>query len=52
MSLTDWACEFFLGLYGAWLATVIWDRLCLWWQEGQAELRIETMEHDDPMVRP
>lgn len=49
--LTNWLCQFFLGIYGAWLAHAIYERLCVWWQEGKAEITLEEVAYDDPQLQ-
>jgi hypothetical protein len=49
--MINWLSQWYLGLFGAWLAVTVYDRLCIWWREGEAELVITEVEHDDPVVQ-
>ena len=49
--MTAWLTVFYLGIFGAWLACVIGDRLTLWWREGREDLKIELVDEDDPQMQ-
>lgn len=46
--MTTWLAQFYLGIFGAWLAVKIYNKLVIWWQEGKAEIQVEEIEHTDP----
>ena len=48
--MMDWLAEWYIGLVGAWLAVVAWEKLQGWWAEGKQDLKIDYVNHDDPMV--
>jgi hypothetical protein len=49
--MTTWLSTFYLGIFGAWLLVTLYDKLCLWWREGKADLKVELLEHDDPQIQ-
>lgn len=42
--MMDWLAEYYLGMFGAWLATVIVARLRIWWNEAKADFKIELLD--------
>lgn len=48
--MSNWLAQFYLGMVGAWAGVTIYERLCLWWEEGKADLRVETLDHEDPRL--
>lgn len=53
--MTTWFAQFYLGLFGAWLAVKIYNNLVIWWQEGKAEFEVEVIEDSEvetPQSRP
>ena len=44
--MVDWLNWFYLGIFGAWVGTKVWETLCQWWQEGKQDLKIEEIESD------
>jgi len=49
--MSEWIAQFYLGMFGAWLAVKIYARLCLWWEEGKRDLKIETVDPHDPTLK-
>lgn len=49
--MMDWLGEFYLGIFLTWLAVLAWDRLQEWWAEGKQDLKIDIVDHDDPIVQ-
>lgn len=49
-TLTDWVCEFILGIGLCWMASLILDRLKLWYRESKAEIQVRELEETDPLL--
>lgn len=45
--MTTWFAQFYLGLFGTWLAVKIYNKLVIWWQEGKAEFKVEVIEESE-----
>ena len=48
--MSDWLAQWYLGLFGAWLAVKIYNKRVLWWREGKQDLKVEILEHTDPRI--
>lgn len=47
----DAIIEFITGMFAAYLAVSAWERVQLWWAEGKQDLKVDYVEHDDPIVQ-